>query len=207
MSNVIMEVEKQTADFIPTIKRIVSIEQHIDQETLVSKTRKKEVVQARQIAMYFAKEYTTASLTTIGWEIGGKDHATVLHSCKTVNNLRDTERQYRGKLYMMRDKIELAAGIFDTSENDMVCISCGSSKVQSKGWINPNTNEIMEKIKDIHINPLDNYCRTCETNVQLIFRHKYDEIKKQEREQVDTRNADQIKWDDELEAIKQEFEG
>lgn len=205
--SIIMEVEKKTADFIPTIKRIVSMEHRINPEVLVSKTRKREVVQARQIAMYFAKDYTTASLATIGQEIGGKDHATVLHACKTVNNLRDTERQYRGKLYMLRDKIELAAGIFDTSENDMVCINCGSSKVQSKGWINPNTNEIMEKIENVHINPLDNYCRTCETNVQLLVRYAYDDVKKQEREHLDSRTDAQIEWDDKLESIKQEFEG
>jgi len=205
--SVIMEIEKQDTDFIPTIKRIVCMENRVSQEDLVKKTRKREVVQARQIAMYFAKMYTNASLATIGQEIGGKDHTTVLHACKTVSDLSDTERQYRGRLYMMRDKIELAAGVFNTSENDMVCISCGSSKVQSKGWINPNTNEIMEKIKDIHINPLDNYCRTCETNVQLMLRYEYDEVKKQEREQVDTRTTAQIEWDDKLESIKQEFEG
>jgi chromosomal replication initiator protein len=59
-----------------------------------SKTRKREVVQARQIAMYFSKQMTKTSLASIGAQIGGKNHATVLHACKTVNNLMDTDRQF-----------------------------------------------------------------------------------------------------------------
>ena len=56
-------------------------------ELMKSKTRKREVVQARQIAMYFAKKMTKSSLAKIGAHCGGKDHATVLHACRTVNNL------------------------------------------------------------------------------------------------------------------------
>ena len=56
-------------------------------ELLKSKTRKREIVQARQIAMYFAKKMTKSSLANIGLHCGGKDHATVLHACRTVNNL------------------------------------------------------------------------------------------------------------------------
>jgi len=59
------------------------------------KTRKREIKDVRQIIHYFCKEYSKASLATIGREIGGKDHATVLHSCKTVNNLKDTDAEYR----------------------------------------------------------------------------------------------------------------
>lgn len=65
----------------------------IDQ--LGSKTRKREIVQARQIAMYFAKLKTKASLATIGALIGGKDHATVLHAVKTVKNLQETDKNFR----------------------------------------------------------------------------------------------------------------
>lgn len=59
-----------------------------------SKTRKREIVQARQIAMYFSKHLTKASLASIGSQIGGKNHATVLHACKTVNNLMETDRGF-----------------------------------------------------------------------------------------------------------------
>lgn len=63
-------------------------------ETFHKKTNKREIVQARQIAMYFAKELTRNSLYKIGESIGGKDHATVLHAYKTVNNLIDTNKNF-----------------------------------------------------------------------------------------------------------------
>jgi chromosomal replication initiator protein len=64
-------------------------------DSLLSKTRKREVVQARQIAMFFSKNLTKSSLASIGSQIGQKDHATVLHACKTVNNLMDTDKQFK----------------------------------------------------------------------------------------------------------------
>ena len=58
-------------------------------------SRKRNVVQARQLSMYFAKKYTKASLNVIGEQCGGKDHATVIHSLKTVANLLDTDKDFR----------------------------------------------------------------------------------------------------------------
>ena len=63
--------------------------------TLQSKTRKRHIVQARQLAMFFAKKFTKASLASIGSQIGKRDHATVLHACKTVDNLAETDKQFR----------------------------------------------------------------------------------------------------------------
>jgi len=57
--------------------------------------RKREFVQARQIAHYFSKNLTKLTLAKIGSEIGNKHHATVLYSCKTVNNLCETNTEYR----------------------------------------------------------------------------------------------------------------
>lgn len=70
-----------------------------------SKTRKREFVEARQIAHYFAKQKTMASLQYIGWIIGGKDHATVLHSCKTVNDLIETDNNFREKITQISNYI------------------------------------------------------------------------------------------------------
>ena len=67
----------------------------ISPETIVSKTRKREIVQARQIAMYLVRNLTKTSLTSIGSQMGGKDHATVLHACSTVSDLIDTDRNIR----------------------------------------------------------------------------------------------------------------
>lgn len=76
-------------------------------ELLKSKTRKREVVQARQIAMYFAKSMTKSSLATIGMHCGGKDHATVLHACRTVNNLMDTDKRFRAYIEELEKKISI----------------------------------------------------------------------------------------------------
>jgi chromosomal replication initiator protein len=67
-------------------------------ESLNLPTRKREIVEARQISMYFSKQKTKDSLQKIGNEIGGKDHATVLHACKTVNNLMETDKKFRDKI-------------------------------------------------------------------------------------------------------------
>ena len=81
-----------------TISYIISTvceEMGTSQADFFTSTRKRNVVQARQLSMYFAKKYTKASLNIIGEQCGGKDHATVIHSLKTVANLLDTDKQFR----------------------------------------------------------------------------------------------------------------
>ncbi|MEX0273239.1 MAG: chromosomal replication initiator protein DnaA [Flavobacteriaceae bacterium] len=80
---------------IDYIQKVVSDYFEMDVATLQSKTRKRHIVQARQLAMFFAKKYTKASLASIGSQIGKRDHATVLHACKTVDNLAETDKQFR----------------------------------------------------------------------------------------------------------------
>ncbi|WP_299127692.1 chromosomal replication initiator protein DnaA [uncultured Winogradskyella sp.] len=80
---------------IDYIQKVVSDYFQMDVSTLQSKTRKRHIVQARQLAMFFAKKYTKASLASIGSQIGQRDHATVLHACKTVDNLSSTDKQFR----------------------------------------------------------------------------------------------------------------
>lgn len=72
------------------------------QEDFFKSTRKRNVVQARQLSMYFAKKYTKASLVVIGEKCGKKDHATVIHALKTIDNLLETDKQFRA----MTEKIE-----------------------------------------------------------------------------------------------------
>lgn len=64
-------------------------------EDFYSKSKKRELVQARQLAMHFAKKYTELSLATIGQQCGGKDHATVIHALKTVANLLETDKKFK----------------------------------------------------------------------------------------------------------------
>jgi len=80
---------------IEYISKVVCDYFNMPVDVLQAKTRKREIVQARQIAMYFSKSLTKYSLASIGAQIGSKDHATVLHACKTVNNLKDTDKNFR----------------------------------------------------------------------------------------------------------------
>ena len=114
---VTLELAKQMIDkFVKNTAREVSIDYiqkvvcdyfDLPIELLKSKTRKREVVQARQIAMYFAKKMTKSSLASIGAHCGGKDHATVLHACRTVNNLQETDKQFRSYLEDLEKKLSI----------------------------------------------------------------------------------------------------
>ena len=68
---------------------------NISREMLLSKSRKRNIVQARQIAMYISRNMLNCSLTTIGTELGGKDHATVMHAISTVSDLMSTDKSFR----------------------------------------------------------------------------------------------------------------
>lgn len=92
---------------IDYIQKVVCDYFDLNIELLKSKTRKREVVQARQIAMFFSKKLTKSSLANIGAHCGGKDHATVLHACKTVNNLMETDKTFRGYIDDLEKKIAL----------------------------------------------------------------------------------------------------
>ncbi len=76
-------------------------------EAINSKTRKREIVQARQLAMFFSKKHTKNSLATIGLHCGNKDHATVLHACRTVNNLVETDKQFRSYVEDINKKLKI----------------------------------------------------------------------------------------------------
>ena len=115
--SITLELAKQMIDkFVKNTAREVSIEYiqkvvcdyfDLPIELMKSKTRKSEVVQARQIAMYFSKKMTKSSLANIGMHCGGKDHATVLHACRTVNNLADTDKTFRRYLDDLEKKLSL----------------------------------------------------------------------------------------------------
>ncbi|NQT77226.1 MAG: chromosomal replication initiator protein DnaA [Bacteroidetes bacterium] len=112
-----LELAKQMIDkFVKSTAREISIDYiqkvvcdyfNISLDLINSKTRKREIVQARQLAMFFSKKHTKASLATIGLHCGNKDHATVLHACRTVNNLIDTDKQFRIYVEDLDKKIKM----------------------------------------------------------------------------------------------------
>jgi chromosomal replication initiator protein len=79
----------------------------VPEDLLRAKTRKQEVVFARQIAMYLAKQLTNASLKTIGLHFGGRDHSTVIHACQTVEERKRTDLKFRQSMEQLQRQIEL----------------------------------------------------------------------------------------------------
>jgi chromosomal replication initiator protein len=94
---------------IDNIQKMVCEYYDVPYEKLQQKTRKREIVQARQITMYLAKAFTKNSLKTIGEHFGGRDHTTVIHSCQTVKDLMDTDNLFRESVMELQQKVQLAA--------------------------------------------------------------------------------------------------
>lgn len=94
---------------IDTIQKMVCEYFDVAYDKLLQKTRKREIVQARQITMYLAKAFTKNSLKTIGEHFGGRDHTTVIHSCQTVKDLMDTDGVFRENVLELQQKVQLAA--------------------------------------------------------------------------------------------------
>jgi chromosomal replication initiator protein len=83
---------------VARIAEIVCQYYDIDEQSLNSSKRTRELAQARQVAMYLAKQHTKLALAAIGAAIGGRNHATVLHSFKQVTNMLDTDKLFRGQI-------------------------------------------------------------------------------------------------------------
>lgn len=99
-------VKKPTEELtVGRIQQVVCDHFKISEELLQTKTRKREVVQARQLAMYFSKNYTKYSLAYIGNQIGKKDHATVLYACKAVTDMMETDRNFRTQVEEIQRKL------------------------------------------------------------------------------------------------------
>lgn len=76
---------------IENIQKTVAEYYNIKMADLKSKSRTRSVARPRQMAMALAKELTNHSLPEIGREFGGRDHTTVMHACKTISEMRDTD--------------------------------------------------------------------------------------------------------------------
>ena len=109
--------KKIIKNFVRSISHEVSIEFiqktvceyfEVPIDKLKEKTRKRNIVQARQLSMYLAKNYTKNSLKVIGKHFGGRDHSTVIHSCQMVKNLIDTDEGFKESVKELEKKIQLS---------------------------------------------------------------------------------------------------
>lgn len=78
---------------------------NVEPSTIHSKTRKREVVQVRQVAMYLSKKHTDTSLSKIGQLIGNRDHATVLHACKIVKDQVEVDKGFHAELQEIENSL------------------------------------------------------------------------------------------------------
>lgn len=99
------QAEEEETQNIQNIIRTVCSYFNVSADQIQSSSRKREIVQARQTAMYFASKLTNETLTTIGTAIGKRNHATVLHACKTVSDLKETDKQFRRFIEELEDKL------------------------------------------------------------------------------------------------------
>ena len=92
---------------VEEIQRVVCDYLSIPLDLIRAKTRKQEIVSARQIAMYLAKELTNSSLKTIGLHFGGRDHSTVIHAYQSVEDQMKLDQKFQSTVHQIKRKIEL----------------------------------------------------------------------------------------------------
>jgi len=90
---------------IENIQSVVSSFFKINLDSLVGKGRTKEVAEARMIAIFLTREYTNLSLKTIGLYFGGRDHSTVVHACRYVEERLNTDSRFSEQLKGLRTKL------------------------------------------------------------------------------------------------------
>jgi len=113
-----MELAKEVIrNFVTTINREITVEfiqqlvaEHfnVPVDKLHHETRKRNVVIARQLSMYLAKKMTNKSLKTIGENFGGRDHSTVIYSCKAVQDMMDTDMIFKDTVSELEKKIKMS---------------------------------------------------------------------------------------------------
>lgn len=103
-----VSTNKQVNVSIDLITRVVCNHFSIEENKLREKNRRKEIVFARQIAMYLSKILTKSSLKTIGLHFGGRDHSTVIHSQSSIEQLIQSDMKVKETIDALRNKIEMS---------------------------------------------------------------------------------------------------
>ncbi len=101
-------IEANISYSIENIQEVITNKYNINLDTLVGKSRKKETAEARMSAMHLARNYTNLSLKSIGLYFGGRDHSTVVHACKWVDNKLNSSEEFKRRFDQIKKE-------FDTS--------------------------------------------------------------------------------------------
>ncbi len=102
-----MLIDTHAKPTVEEIRRITCEYLGVSEDLVLGRGRKREIVQARHVGMYFSKQLTGHSLATIGRYFGGKDHSTVIHACRGVENHMETDPNFRDTLKRIRREIEI----------------------------------------------------------------------------------------------------
>jgi len=106
IQNFVKKINREVT--VDSIKDLVANHFDVPVEKLQSQTRKRSVVIARQLSMYLAKNLTNKSLKSIGENFGGRDHSTVIYSCKAVRDLMDTDLIFKDTVTELEKKVQLS---------------------------------------------------------------------------------------------------
>jgi chromosomal replication initiator protein len=104
LKNIVQAIDIELG--IDYVQKVVSEYYNVTLDGLKSKSRKRELVIARQVVMYLAKQYTNYSLKTIGYYCGGRDHSTVIHAIQAINAMLDTDPKFRASLEELQRKLK-----------------------------------------------------------------------------------------------------
>jgi chromosomal replication initiator protein len=91
---------------IEEIQRIVARQYNVSRADLLSSRRTANVVRPRQVAMYLAKQLTLRSLPEIGRRFGGRDHTTVLHAVRKIENLVNTDTSLAEEIEILKRQLQ-----------------------------------------------------------------------------------------------------
>lgn len=92
---------------VPTILKVVCGYYNLEEQEIKSKRRKREIVQARHIVMLLAKEYSDCSLAAIGADLGGRDHSTVIHGVKRIQDDMATNKKIANEVDEIKELLNL----------------------------------------------------------------------------------------------------
>ncbi|MCZ7557439.1 MAG: chromosomal replication initiator protein DnaA [Bacteroidia bacterium] len=103
LKNVIAVDKKELS--IENIQKIVADFFKVSENSLRMKTRKQEIVLPRQVAMFLCKKMTRASLKTIGLHFGGRDHTTIIHACRTIEQAMENDASLAGHVEQIEKQL------------------------------------------------------------------------------------------------------
>ena len=106
IKNFVSQINKEIT--VEYIQELVAEHFSVPVDKLQGKTRKRQVVIARQLSMYLAKNLTDKSLKAIGETFGGRDHSTVIYSCRTVQDLMETDVIFKDTVSEIEKKVKMS---------------------------------------------------------------------------------------------------